>query len=600
MKNVRGLFEYEDAVPILNVYQTRIIGYSLEVRHTGLHEYKRLTAPDLESLQHKANVLAQSWSEKWEKVEEKRLKQEQRENSEAKAEELTEEAELALEEVNNILNHTLRIDDNIKWEKLKSRIKYGVPHPERTFLKKKELLKPPIEEVKDSYPPQPDQSSPLYNPGIGFLDKLISSRKQKKLEEAARKYDKDLEQWRTTCDEIDRVNKWKDDNFRERVEQYNAEIKKLDDEMAEAIKDWEARKANYETDQIAYNTKIDHWKKNYFQGDEIAILEYNSQVLNNSEYPDAFPQTFELMYQQEAKILVVEYQLPRLRDLPTLKEVRYIQTKKELKETHLPESQVRTLYDKVLYEIAIRTVHEIFEADQGNWIDAVAFNGWVKEVNPATGKEVNNCVMTLHVKKDVFIEIDLSKIEPKTCFKGLKGVAASKLNALTPVQPILTMVKDDPRFVDSYKVIEKVEKGDNLAAMDWEDFEHLIREIFEKEFSSSGGEVKITQASRDGGVDAVAFDPDPIKGGKIVIQAKRYSNTVGVSAVRDLYGTVMNEGATKGILVTTADYGPDAYEFAKGKPLTLLNGSNLLSLLSKHGHEARIDLQEAKAIMKEK
>jgi restriction system protein len=71
---------------------------------------------------------------------------------------------------------------------------------------------------------------------------------------------------------------------------------------------------------------------------------------------------------------------------------------------------------------------------------------------------------------------------------------------------------------------------------------------------------------------------------------------VGVAVVRDLYGTVMNDGATKGILVTTADYGPDSYDFAKDKPLTLLNGSNLLSLLEKHGHEARIDLQEARAI----
>ena len=132
--------------------------------------------------------------------------------------------------------------------------------------------------------------------------------------------------------------------------------------------------------------------------------------------------------------------------------------------------------------------------------------------------------------------------------------------------------------------------------MDWQDFEHLIREIFEKEFSTNGGEVKVTQASRDGGVDAIAFDPDPIRGGKIVIQAKRYTNTVGVAAVRDLYGTVVNEGATKGILVTTTDYGPDAYNFAKNKPITLMNGANLLYLLEKHGHKARIDIAEAKRL----
>ncbi len=75
---------------------------------------------------------------------------------------------------------------------------------------------------------------------------------------------------------------------------------------------------------------------------------------------------------------------------------------------------------------------------------------------------------------------------------------------------------------------------------------------------------------------------------------------MGVSAVRDLYGTVVNEGAIKGILVTTAEYGPDAYNFAKDKPLTLLNGSNLLHLLEKHGHRFNIDLKEAKRILAEK
>lgn len=102
----------------------------------------------------------------------------------------------------------------------------------------------------------------------------------------------------------------------------------------------------------------------------------------------------------------------------------------------------------------------------------------------------------------------------------------------------------------------------------------------------------LTQASSDGGVDAIAFDPDPIRGGKIVIQAKRYNNVVGVSAVRDLYGTVLNEGATKGILVTTSHYGRDSYAFAQDKPITLMNGSNLLSLLEKYGHKATIHLKD--------
>ena len=195
--------------------------------------------------------------------------------------------------------------------------------------------------------------------------------------------------------------------------------------------------------------------------------------------------------------------------------------------------------------------------------------------------------------------MNLAAIDPKTWFRHSKGVAAASIADVTPVQPIQPINKEDDRFIEGYSVIDSVNEGANLAAIDWQDIENLIREVFEQEFSSNGGEVKITQASRDGGVDAVIFDPDPIRGGKIIIQAKRYTNVVGVSAVRDLYGTLLNEGAMKGILVTTSYYGNDAYNFAEGKPIQLINGAQLLGLLEKHGHKARINLQEAKDQLKE-
>ena len=73
---------------------------------------------------------------------------------------------------------------------------------------------------------------------------------------------------------------------------------------------------------------------------------------------------------------------------------------------------------------------------------------------------------------------------------------------------------------------------------------------------------------------------------------------MGVSAVRDLYGTLMNEGAMKGILVTTSYFGNDAFDFASGKPIQLIDGAQLLGLLEKHGHKATIDLKEAKKLLK--
>jgi restriction system protein len=148
----------------------------------------------------------------------------------------------------------------------------------------------------------------------------------------------------------------------------------------------------------------------------------------------------------------------------------------------------------------------------------------------------------------------------------------------------------DPRFVDTVDVMSSLDQRPDLMDLTPTEFEGLITSLFGK----MGLETRQTQASRDGGVDCVAFDSRAIFGGKVVIQAKRYKNTVGVSAVRDLFGTMQNEGATKGILVTTSGYGKAAWDFASGTPLELIDGGNLLHLLEEHaGIEARIVMPEA-------
>jgi restriction system protein len=372
------------------------------------------------------------------------------------------------------------------------------------------------------------------------------------------------------------------------------------DQHEHAQADWEEARASWLRDQEERNAKIDAKQDKYMSCDPSAIVEYCGMVLDASEYPETFPSGFEVDYIAETRMLVLDYSLPGLDALPRFKAYRYVATKAEIQPVAVADSWLNKTYDSVLYQIALRTLYELFQSDVVGALDAAVFNGWVNSTDKATGKEVNACVLTIQANKAEFLAINLAQVDPKACFKKLKGISAAKLTALSPVRPILQLNKEDSRFIQPYSVAQTLDSSANLAAMDWEDFEHLIREVFEKEFSAGGGEVKITQASRDGGVDAVVFDPDPIRGGKIIIQAKRYTNTVGVSAVRDLFGTIHNEGANKGILVTTADYGPDAYEFAKGKPITLLSGNELLYLLQKHGHKARIDLAEARLLAAER
>jgi restriction system protein len=358
-------------------------------------------------------------------------------------------------------------------------------------------------------------------------------------------------------------------------------------------------KKEFECAQDQYNNKIDRLREESIEGSIRATEEYFSAALGSSDYSDSFPHEWQLEYRPETKMLVIEYALPAPNDLPRVESYRYIKARDTIETKYLSDAKKKNLYNSVIYQICLRTIYELFSSDIDCILESVVFNGYVTSPNPATGHDETKIITSISTVRDSFSHLNLAHVDPKATFKLLKGVSAANLVNLVPIPPIVRFDRSDKRFIDGQEVIEGIDQTTNLAAMDWGDFEHLIRQLFEMEFSQNGGEVKVTQASSDGGVDAIAFDPDPIRGGKIVIQAKRYTNTVGVAAVRDLYGTVLNEGASKGILVTTSDYGRDSYEFSKDKPLTLLNGSNLLALLEKHGQKAKIDIAEAKRLMSE-
>lgn len=551
------------------------MAYEIEVRHAGLNKYRHIRGSDRYIVTQKAAAQTLAWDEIWKKkqlTESKKREREASTRSKEQKKELaivkTDEAQKALNDLESVLKCTLSIDDKVNWSSLLDK---------KPFPKNK-----PSKQLPKKNPREPKISDQKYQPKLGIFDRIFSSSKKRKEDEAEKLFIEDKKLWIELNNNINSENK-------------NNELK-----YSNSMELWEKEKVNYEQNQQSNNKLIENKKEHYLNKEAEAILDYCEMVLSNSIYPDYFPQEWDIEYQTNSKILIVDYSLPNIDSLPTVSNIKYVISKDEFSETHLSTAALNKLYDNLLYQIALRTIHELYEADVVDALDSIVFNGWVDSVDRATGQNINSCIMSLHASKDEFLAINLENVDPKACFKQLKGVGSSKLYGLSAVAPIINIDKEDRRFISAYAVVDDVDSAVNLAAMDWQDFENLIREIFEKEFVNSGGEVKITQASRDGGVDAVAFDPDPIRGGKIVIQAKRYTNVVSLSAVRDLYGTTLNEGATKGILVTTADYGPDAYEFAKGKPLTLLNGNNLLHLLEKHGHKAKINLKEAKKILSEK
>ena len=286
----------------------------------------------------------------------------------------------------------------------------------------------------------------------------------------------------------------------------------------------------------------------------------------------------------DSKQLVIEYQLPDVDVVPKISEYRYVKTKDEISERSRKQAEIKSLYQDIVAATSLRTIHEVLEADQYNHIDTVCFNGFIQAVDPATGKDVRPHLVSVRTTCERFNEIDLARIDKIVCLKNLGAQVSSRPSEAQAIKPIVEFEMADNRFVDQSNILGELESRPNLMELNPYEFEHLVANLFEQ----MGLESKLTRSSKDGGVDCVAFDSRPILGGKVVIQAKRYKHTVGVSAVRDLYGTMMNEGANKGILVTTSGYGPDAFDFSKDKPIELIDGAGLLYLLQQAGVDARI------------
>ncbi|GAC1374125.1 MAG: restriction endonuclease [Ktedonobacteraceae bacterium] len=341
---------------------------------------------------------------------------------------------------------------------------------------------------------------------------------------------------------------------------------------------------------VAQNEEIDTLQRELLAGTPQAVIDYCSMVLSASTYPEGFPQHTKLAYIPESKQLVVEYDLPPFEIIPEVGTYKYIKAKDSITESTRPLAQRKSLYASVIAQITLRTLNELLKADRMGLLDVLVFNGYVESVDRGTGHSIRTCLITVRTNRDVFTELHLHQVDPQACLTVLNASFSKSPAELAPVRPVLEFKMVDPRFIEEADVISELDQRPNLMELTPSEFESLITNLFQR----MGLETRQTQASRDGGVDCVAYDPRPIFGGKVVIQAKRYKNTVGVSAVRDLYGTMQNEGASKGILVATSGYGKASYEFADGKPLELLSGSNLLYLLKEHaGIEAKIQIPES-------
>lgn len=114
---------------------------------------------------------------------------------------------------------------------------------------------------------------------------------------------------------------------------------------------------------------------------------------------------------------------------------------------------------------------------------------------------------------------------------------------------------------------------ESLRTMDWKRFEWLVAEIYRRKGYKVDYQIG---AGPDGGVDVRAR-----KDGKLtLVQCKhRQNGSVGVNVVREMFGLMHHEKADSVVITTTSHFTPEAEAFAEGKPMELITGSQLWSLV---------------------
>ena len=232
--------------------------------------------------------------------------------------------------------------------------------------------------------------------------------------------------------------------------------------------------------------------------------------------------------------------------------------------------------------VALRTIHEIIEADRGALVGEVLFNGIVDTIDRRTGQFVRPCLVSLRAERDVFAAIKLRRVDPIACLRHLQAGLSAQPDQLEGVPPVIDFDRAAGQdFTGEFNVLADIDERPNLATMADDEYEQLLSDLF--------GNMGLEMGEAAAGPRWLATDPRPLFGGPVVIYAQR-GKAVDAPTAAGLAEEVAAAGATKGILVAIDGVEVEAHEAVAGRPIELLDGPTLLNLLAEHSRvKARIE-----------
>lgn len=325
--------------------------------------------------------------------------------------------------------------------------------------------------------------------------------------------------------------------------------------------------------ELQVNEIINIKKQLYSNGDVSTITGYKEEILSKLKYPFDFKKNITTGYSKETKTLVIDYLLPKDNIVPNVQKYEYIQKGDKIKAKLRKEKDIRSIYNEVVFSIVIRTINEVFKFDKPNNIDNVVFNGYIEDIDLATGQDIKPYIISVTIDKENFKNIDITKINKLKC---LKEIMQARVNINSNLEfkyinPICKCHDFNKSIVNNDSI--------NLLDVDPYEFEDLVTILFRK----MGYNAVTTNKSNDGGIDCEFHYEDPLVSGKIIGQVKKYKNNIDIPKLREFECVLRNSDAMKGIFISTSNFSPQCKIFAASNNIQLINGNELIDLFNKHG-----------------
>ena len=346
----------------------------------------------------------------------------ERKAAEREAKRLHEEARLAevaslnaqlaevADEIDSILAATLDVDDFVDLEKLRVKVNHP-PFPHADL----EVPTPTPEPI--SSPPKPQLVTPEAPKGLGAM--LGGKKKHAAAVAAAQtEFDAALEVWQAEAAQVPA----------RQLEQIQAR----DAEERQRLSKLEAAQATYrlqceqrEADAAEANARLDTLIRGVQSGADAAIQEYVGIVLGNSVYPTVLNVEHDFVFDSELKELALTVLMSAPELLPTEKAYKYVKAKDEITVAALPKKELKDRYASAVHQVALRTLHEIFEADRAGQVNTIALKVATEANDPATGRNKRTALVAVAAERESFLEFDLSNVMPLATLQHL-GASLSK------------------------------------------------------------------------------------------------------------------------------------------------------------------------------